>query len=223
MPDRPAHTPRPPREPRDRPAPAPHRPSPRRTRTRGKVFDAAVELIAEQGYSGTSVEDIAERAGVAKGTIFYNFGSKEELFSQLLEFGIHRLAERLTAKVEGLHGARAVEALADGILEVVEPPPAFIQVVVAELYRTGRSWQDTLELVREEAARVIREVIEEGQDHGELDPLIDARLAAGALMGAAFAVGLDWRAFSPERPRHQVCEELIRMLRGRLSPPPGDG
>lgn len=68
----------------------------RRAETRLRLFTAAVEVIAEQGYTAATVDAIAERAGVAKGTVFYNFGSKEALFSALLEHGIQRLTEALS-------------------------------------------------------------------------------------------------------------------------------
>jgi len=43
----------------------------RRTETRQRLYEAAVELIAEQGFSATTVDDIALRAKVAKGTVYY--------------------------------------------------------------------------------------------------------------------------------------------------------
>src|SRR4030088_2552948 len=52
----------------------------RRQATRQKLYAAAVPLIAEQGFSATTVDEIAERAGVAKGTVYYNFASKNDLF-----------------------------------------------------------------------------------------------------------------------------------------------
>ncbi|MFE7147761.1 TetR/AcrR family transcriptional regulator, partial [Streptomyces albidoflavus] len=54
----------------------------RRNATRQRLYDAAVTLIAAQGFSATTVEEIAERAGVAKGTVYYNFAGKSELFEE---------------------------------------------------------------------------------------------------------------------------------------------
>jgi AcrR family transcriptional regulator len=68
-----------------------------RGETRRRLYRAAAELIAEQGFAATTVDAIAERAGVAKGTVFYNFGSKDGLFASLLEHGIDRLTETMTA------------------------------------------------------------------------------------------------------------------------------
>ena len=57
-----------------------------------KLYEAAVTLIAEKGFSSTTVDEIAERAGVAKGTVYYNFASKTELFEELLRHGVGLLA-----------------------------------------------------------------------------------------------------------------------------------
>jgi len=53
--------------------------------TRQRLFDATLSLTAEQGYDATTVDEIAEQAGVAKGTVYYNFGGKEKLYTALLE------------------------------------------------------------------------------------------------------------------------------------------
>lgn len=60
-----------------------------RQSTRERLVEAAFELFAERGYDGTTVEDIAERAGTGRTTFFRAFGSKEEVIfpdhDQLLE------------------------------------------------------------------------------------------------------------------------------------------
>jgi AcrR family transcriptional regulator len=70
------------------------RPS-RTTATRQKLFDASMELIGERGAAGVTVDEIAAAAGVSKGTVYYNFGSKSELIAQLLRHGVDILKARL--------------------------------------------------------------------------------------------------------------------------------
>lgn len=53
---------------------------PRSAEKRQLILDAATHLFTEQGYEGTSVDDIAQRAGVSKQTVYTHFGSKENLF-----------------------------------------------------------------------------------------------------------------------------------------------
>jgi AcrR family transcriptional regulator len=55
-----------------------------RARTRSLLLDAAAEAFARKGFAGASVEDIAETAGFSTGALYSNFGSKDELFAELL-------------------------------------------------------------------------------------------------------------------------------------------
>ncbi|MFI6365414.1 TetR/AcrR family transcriptional regulator [Nocardia sp. NPDC050630] len=52
--------------------------------TRARIMAAAVELFAEQGFHGTGVAEIGDRAGVQRGALYYHIGSKEELLWQIL-------------------------------------------------------------------------------------------------------------------------------------------
>src|SRR5256885_2146711 len=87
--------------------------SARRQATRRKLYEAAVTLIAEQGFSSTTVDEIAERAGVAKGTVYYNFASKNELFEELLRHGVGLLTASLRQAAEQVAaaGGSRVDAL----------------------------------------------------------------------------------------------------------------
>src|SRR4051794_19131259 len=55
-----------------------------KARTRGLVLDAAARTFARKGFAGASVEEIAEAAGYSIGAVYSNFGSKEQLFVELL-------------------------------------------------------------------------------------------------------------------------------------------
>jgi AcrR family transcriptional regulator len=55
-----------------------------KARTRGLVLDAAARTFARKGFAGASVEEIAEAAGYSVGAVYSNFGSKEQLFVELL-------------------------------------------------------------------------------------------------------------------------------------------
>ena len=52
----------------------------KRERTRGRLLDAAVEVIREKGFYGTTLEEVARRAGMTRGAIYGNFKDKDELF-----------------------------------------------------------------------------------------------------------------------------------------------
>ncbi len=184
--------------------------------TRERILAATVELVADQGFSGTTVEEIAERAGVAKGTVFYNFGSKERLFHQVLQDGVARLTERFAGAVTGLHGLAAVAALVRAELEAVSLSPAFAQIFVAELFRTARPWQDVLQEVRSQSLVVLRSVIVDGRDRGDFPSTVEADQAASAVLASVLVLALDWLAYAPHRSADDVHAEIMGMVRGLL-------
>lgn len=199
-------------------------PRARRSRdaTREKLFHAAVTLIAEQGFSSTTVEEIAEHAGVAKGTVYYNFSSKTGLFEELLRHGVELLTADLkeaadAAASAGRSRVDALDAMVRSALVFIDRYPAFTQLYVAELWRTNRAWNSTLMTARGEAVAVVETVLRAGVDEGELSSEIDIQLTASALVGMVMTAALDWQAFQPERSLDDVHGALSLLLQGRVS------
>ena len=192
----------------------------RRTDTKQRLYEAAVELIAEQGFSATTVDDIALRAKVAKGTVYYNFASKTALFEELLRHGIGLLTEAFRAAVAGMPPREAVAALVRAQLEYIRRYQAFAQLLLSEMWRTNREWQQTLVLLREQAIGVIAETVQAGVDSGDLPDDLDVRVASSALFGVGLVVAVDWLVFSPERSIDDVQESLLAIVR-RVGRPAG--
>ncbi|MFF8274808.1 TetR/AcrR family transcriptional regulator [Streptomyces lateritius] len=195
--------------------------STRRRATRAKLYESAVTLIAEQGFSATTVDEIAERAGVAKGTVYYNFKSKTELFEELLRHGVGLLTASLREAAEetaerGGSRVDALDAMIRAGLVFIDRYPAFTQLYVAELWRTNRAWNETLLVVRQQAVAVVEGVLREGVEAGELSEEIDIPLTAAALVGMVLVAALDWQAFQRERSIDDVHSALSRLLHGRV-------
>ncbi|MFF8605150.1 TetR/AcrR family transcriptional regulator [Streptomyces sp. NPDC015346] len=195
--------------------------STRRQATRAKLYESAVTLIAEQGFSATTVDEIAERAGVAKGTVYYNFKSKTELFEELLRHGVGLLTASLREAAEetarrGGSRVDALDAMIRAGLVFIDRYPAFTQLYVAELWRTNRAWNETLLVVRQQAVAVVEGVLREAVEAGELSEEIDIPLTAAALVGMVLVAALDWQAFQRERSIDDVHSALSRLLHGRV-------
>ncbi|MFF3563084.1 TetR/AcrR family transcriptional regulator [Streptomyces sp. NPDC002574] len=196
--------------------------SARRQATRQKLFQAAVTLIAEQGFSATTVDEIAERAGVAKGTVYYNFTSKNELFEELLRHGVGLLTTSLreagdAVTARGGTHVDAIDAMIRAGLAFIAEYPSFTQLYVAELWRTNRAWQDTLMVLRKEAVAVVERTLQAAVEAGELSDEIDVPLTAAALFGMVLVAALDWLSFQPERSIDDVHAALSRLLQGRVA------
>ena len=57
-------------------------------KTKKAIFNAAIKVFSIEGYDSATVEEIASEAGVAKGTLYYNFQGKEEIFKFVIDEGM---------------------------------------------------------------------------------------------------------------------------------------
>ncbi|MBN2644429.1 MAG: TetR/AcrR family transcriptional regulator [Desulfuromonadaceae bacterium] len=101
---------------------------------REKIIDAAIDLFAEQGFSLTSTAEIATRAGVAQGTLFYHFKNKEGILHEVL----HRLLEKSARAYDGidsLSGYAAIESLLRSDLTIVQQHRQEVSVLLRDINR----------------------------------------------------------------------------------------
>ena len=185
---------------------------PRVTGTKRSILDAALELASLNGITGTTMEDVAARAGVAKGSVYYNFSSKDKLFEQLLLDGVGSLAETLRRAREGKSGAGALRSMVDAMLALIAGNRPLAKLIAAEIFRTDRSWQTSLQLVRREALAEFVTVIR--QTHPDRP---DAELMGGTIFGAVLVGGIEWLVFSPDRTVDEVSSTVMFTLSGQLT------
>jgi AcrR family transcriptional regulator len=155
----------------------------RRAEIRSRITTAARELIAEGGYVAAQVAAVAERAGVAVGTVYRHFPSKSDLFAEVFREASQHEVDAMRAAIEASAGP-APERIATGIetfarralrgrrlawallAEPVDP------AVEAERLHFRHSYRD-----------LMAEVIAEGIQAGEL-PAQDVEATSAALIGA---------------------------------------
>ena len=86
----------------------------RRSQTRQQLLDAAAEVVAEKGFAGASLGDIAERAGLTTGAVYSNFRSKEALLLELVTTQLDAGTRDVPSSVaEIMAEARAAAAIVD--------------------------------------------------------------------------------------------------------------
>lgn len=189
-----------------------------------------MELIGERGAAGVTVDEIAAAAGVSKGTVYYNFGSKSELIAQLLRHGVDILKARLLRAPEqgadqpggqaGTGGSRAsdpllaMEAMIGQALDFMADYPSFARLWVSENWRTPSEWQGTFAVLRGELLGVIGEAVEKVAQAYPVDPSVSRGSLETAIFGACFVVGLDRQTYHPERTRDQSVAAIMAIMRG---------
>lgn len=178
-------------------------------KTRTLLLEVATQMIGERGFGSTSVDEIAEKAGVAKGTVYYHFKSKTELVGALIAEGLSPLAVQMRAAVADTADAReSLQALVRVELAFIRENRQFAKLLVRELWQEDRAWRETLMIIRERIVTVIREQIERGIASGELRADIDPGFAASSLFALTAVTALDWLALEPQRSLDEVAAQI---------------
>ena len=200
---------------------------------RDRLVEAAMRHFAEHGYRGGRIEDIAAEVGVAKGTVFLDFGSKEGLFLAAYQRAVSRLPAWLDAPADILD--QGFWTTLDWWLEGTEQFNADDWVpnrlAMIGRYDTGMGLRRPIDrYMRSEDPYGTLEFVEFGVSRGEIRDDVDAEMIASmldwvaerfqdALSEADLDPGLIHRA--PER-RGMRIKEFVEVLRGGIQHAPED-
>lgn len=206
-------------------APVARRPE-RTARTRKKLFDAALAVMSEKGPSRTTVEEVADRAGVAKGTVYYTFGSKQHMVEGLLSSGIDLVLERFGEAAE--QAGTALESLHRGILAALvflEQHPGFARLAVAEIWHPGTEMSGPIVAARTRLVDRVAELVQALAAEHELPSFPEARSVAVGVFGAAFMLSMDRElllsAGAPTRSAEEAALTTMALVEGWLARVPG--
>ncbi|MCI8482247.1 MAG: TetR/AcrR family transcriptional regulator [Clostridia bacterium] len=137
-------------------------------KTKRKIFEASMKLFAKKGYDATSIEEITATVGVAKGTLYYHFSSKEEIFNFLVEEGMKLLKNSIDIKISKLN--KAMDKLRAVILiqiKIITKYEDFMTIVLSQIWgneaRNIMCKQKVIEYIK-----TIEILVEEGMKKGEI-------------------------------------------------------
>jgi AcrR family transcriptional regulator len=194
-----------------------------------QIIDAALAVFDERGLAGARLDDIAQRAGIAKGTIYLYFPNKEELFREVIR---HTLVDRLDAARgeiaalgEAVSATEQLRHYAQGWWAFLLTPgyQAVYRLVIGELHR----FPDVAEFyAREVVSRshaLVGSIIGRGVERGEfrpIEPAVASRMLTAMLSTHALWVSkqkyFKFAAATPldaDEVRDQVFDFILRALR----------
>ena len=137
-------------------------------KTKRKIFETSMQLFAEKGYDATSIEEITATVGVAKGTLYYHFSSKEEIFKFLVEEGVKLLKNSIAIKTAKLTDSiDKIKAVVLIELKVLVKYESFMTIILSEIWGTGPRAKMCRNYVFE-YIKMIEEIVAEGIKRGEI-------------------------------------------------------
>lgn len=183
---------------------------PRDPRTDRAILAAALALFTEHGHAGTSIEQVARRAGVGKPTVYRRWGSKDELIAAAVESARGEIPSPAAGDLDGMSYAEVARLLDDALpvaaRTLAEPR---YRAMLAQVVGSGVTHPGLMSAFWENHVlprrRIMRTVLARAVDEGVLPAGTDVEVLIDMTVGA-----VAYRLLRPDPPG---AEELLAYLR----------
>lgn len=136
-------------------------------KTKRRIFNTAIKMFSEKGYDNTSVEEITAIAGVAKGSLYYHFSKKEDIFDMLLKEGFELLKNNIEIKTKNCTTAlEKIKAVILIQIKVIVKYEYFLNVVFSQLWGEEEKNKKCKKAVFQ-YIKIIEKIVNEGIANGE--------------------------------------------------------
>jgi len=180
-----------------------------------RIFDAAIDVFSEYGFEKAKMDLIAEKANVAKGTIYYHFKSKEEIFFSLIEEGIENLLQELNSGTKNLRtGKEKLEKAIKVQIDYTFEYKDFTKILLSEVWGSEErqiKFRNLLQKILLVLQQYIRQGIEEGS-YQESDLELSATSIFGIISITSLHTLLGELNYTPE----QIFQHVQSMVNGSL-------
>ena len=162
-----------------------------------RIINAAINAFSEKGFEGTRTKEIAQRAGIAEGTIFRYFPTKDAILERMVPLLIRVMQPKIRGPIDGIL-ARYADASAEQIfsailvdrIQMVRDNARFIKSVLPELIHRVPLLCQLKEGIQPMIEQYVARVVEYGKSRGELDESLDSHLVMLQLMGTVVSNSL---------------------------------
>ena len=159
---------------------------------RERILAAAERIFARHGFFAARVSEIAKEAGVADGTIYLYFKSKDDVLISLFEHRMKQVNAELRLAIAGRPPLEQLHAFIHAYLQLVADEPAAVEVLTIELRQSSKFMKEYDNPEFADFLRMLGGIIAEGQARGELDRAIPSHVAARMIFGMLDELALAW-------------------------------
>lgn len=160
--------------------------------TRTRILEAAARVFAEKGYHETRMDDIVSAADSSKGSLYFHFPNKEEIFFGLIETFIGLLESRLEETLSSeQHGLEQMDLALTTSLRLFTQYRAMAKIVLIQAVGLGAAFEQRRRAINDRFVAIIQKRIEKGIRDGSL-PSQNPELSARAWVGALNEIVIHW-------------------------------
>lgn len=174
-----------------------------------RILDAAIEVIAEHGFFHSRVSEIADRAGVADGTIYLYFKNKDELLMAAIDSAFHEFIKRARTAVEQIPDPREkLRRMAFLHLDGLGSNRNLAIVFQTELRHSLKFLGQFSHNLMVEYFDLIKDVVSEGQETGAFRDDISVTMTAHCFFGSLDEIVTTWILSEHDRDRDYHLSSL---------------
>ncbi len=193
-----------------------------------ELLDAALEVFVERGFAAARTDDVAQRAGVSKGTLYLYYPSKEDLLKAVIT---HSLASEIAEgrRIVDAHAGSAVLLLREFVVAwwarlLDSPASGVFKLMITEVRNHPEVAEFYAREVMMPGEQVLTDVLQRGIDRGEFHPPADLRHAVFSLllplvMLCVHKHSLGACSLGPSLDAHRFIADHVELLIAALSRP----
>jgi len=163
-------------------------------KTREKILKAGAEIIAHEGLKRFTAKNLAQKIGISDAAIFKHFSTMDEIAEEIIRrYTTECLMRTQEAIASGRTPLEKLEKIIDGHIELLEKTKGIIPIICFEFSRSNKvNLKRRISEFLWEYANLIKEVISEGIEKGEIREDIDLEEASFTFIGFMQAKAFQW-------------------------------
>lgn len=178
-----------------------------------QIIDAAVIVIAENGYHQSQVSKIAKQAGVADGTIYLYFKNKEDILISLFENKMGHFVEMIEEKIAGkVRAAEKLLMMVETHFHILSQDKHLAIVTQLELRQSNIDLRQKINAILKGYLGLIDSILLEGKKTGEFASNLDVRLARQMIFGTMDETATTWVMNDQKYDLTALAPEVHRLL-----------
>jgi len=185
---------------------------------RESIIQAAIEVFSKKGFQAAGISEIAQRAGVADGTIYQYFKNKEDLFFSIPIEKTNEFRSKVELHLKGISGAlNKIRKFVWYFLYFFKTNPEYGRLLMLEM-RVNKSFvkTETYDFLKQSVSSVL-EIIEEGQKEGVIRKDVDIYLLRHLILGILEHMVTRWLLKETKYDLLEHHQEVSRLLIEGLS------
>jgi AcrR family transcriptional regulator len=160
--------------------------------TRARILEAAVKVFATKGYHGTKVDDIVSESNTSKGSFYFYFPSKQDIFLALSDTFADLLESRLIQAMDKeSHGLQQMDAALKASLGLFGQYRGLAKIALVQAVGLGALFEQRRRAINDRLALIIQSRLERAVQDGSI-PSLQTDIAARAWVGALNEIVINW-------------------------------